>query len=73
MLCKSQRRGFEQFVHEPHLFLAKMTVDFIPLKLYVVKVTGGVVWKHLSPSAVAEARPGQRSGADDPMKRRALP
>lgn len=73
MLCKSQRRGFEQFVHERHLFLAKMTVDFTPLKLYVVKVTGGVIWKHLSPSAGAEARPEPRSGADDPMKRRALP
>ncbi len=73
MLCKSQRRGFEQFVHEQYLFLAKMTVDFTPLKLYVVKVTGEVIWKHLSPSAGAEARPGQRSGADDPMKRRALP
>ena len=73
MLWKSQRRGFEQFVHERYLFLAKMTVDFTPLKLYVVKVTGGVIWKRLSPSAGAEARPGQRSGVDDPTKRRALP
>ena len=73
MLCKSQRRGFEQFAHEAYLILAKMTVDFTPLKLYVVKVTGEVVWKRLSSSAGAEARPGQRPGGDDPMKRRALP